>query len=57
MTFAEIARANNGAIVGQGHYANMADGPEASRLWYRWLKSKSIEETGQVQVRKISRGP
>ena len=30
MTYAEIARANGKALEAEGHYANMADGPEAS---------------------------
>src|SRR5262249_31119423 len=32
MTFAEIARANRGPIIAEGHYVNMKEGPETSTV-------------------------
>ena len=53
MTFAEIARANRGAIVGRGHYANMADGPETS-IVVQVAEVEVDDETGEVEVKKIT---
>ncbi|MEX0805762.1 MAG: xanthine dehydrogenase family protein molybdopterin-binding subunit [Candidatus Binatia bacterium] len=53
MTFAEIARANNGSVIGEGHYANMADGPETS-IVAQVAEVEVDEETGEVRVRKLT---
>jgi carbon-monoxide dehydrogenase large subunit len=53
MTFAEIAEANQGSIVGEGHYANMADGPETS-IVAQVAEVEVDTQTGEVQVRKLT---
>ena len=53
MTFAEIAEANQGPLVGEGHYANMADGPETS-IVAQVAEVEVDTETGAVQVRKLT---
>jgi CO/xanthine dehydrogenase Mo-binding subunit len=53
MTFAEIAEANQGSIVGEGHYANMADGPETS-IVAQVVEVEVDTQTGEVQVRKLT---
>jgi CO/xanthine dehydrogenase Mo-binding subunit len=53
MTFAEIAQANHGSVVGEGHYANMADGPETS-IVAQVAEVEVDAETGEVQVRKLT---
>jgi CO/xanthine dehydrogenase Mo-binding subunit len=53
LTFAEIAQANGGPIIGEGHYANMADGPETSIV--AQVAEVAVDaETGEVQVRKLT---
>jgi carbon-monoxide dehydrogenase large subunit len=53
MTYAEIARAHGGAIMAEGHYANMADGPEAS-LVAQVAEVEVDPETGEVRVKKLT---
>ena len=53
MTYAEIVRANGGPIEVEGHYANMADGPEAS-LVAQVAEVEVDEETGEVRVNKLT---
>lgn len=53
MTFAEIARANNGPVIGAGHYANMKDGPETS-IVVQVAEVEVDHETGEVQVKKVT---
>jgi CO/xanthine dehydrogenase Mo-binding subunit len=53
MTYAEIARAHGGAIMAEGHYANLADGPEAS-LVAQVAEVEVDPETGEVRVKKLT---
>jgi CO/xanthine dehydrogenase Mo-binding subunit len=53
MTFAQIAAANGGQIVGEGHYVNMADGPETSMV-AQVAEVEVDEETGEVTVRRLT---
>lgn len=53
MTYAEIVHANGKPLVAEGHYMNMADGPEAS-LVAQVAEVAVDEETGEVQVRKLT---
>ncbi len=53
MSFAEIAEANQGSILGEGHYANMADGPETS-IVAQVAEVEVDTQTGEVQVRKLT---
>jgi len=53
MTFGEIARANGGPILVEGHYANMSDGPEAS-LVAQVAEVEVDDETGEVRVTKLT---
>jgi len=53
MTFAEIVRANGKPLVAEGHYANMADGPEAS-LVAQVAEVEVDEETGQVHLKRLT---
>jgi CO/xanthine dehydrogenase Mo-binding subunit len=53
MSFAEIAEANQGSIVGEGHYANMADGPETS-IVAQVAEVEVDTQTGAVQLRKLT---
>jgi carbon-monoxide dehydrogenase large subunit len=53
MSFAEIAEANHGSIVGEGHYANMADGPETS-IVAQVAEVEVDTQTGEVHVRKLT---
>ena len=53
MSFAEIAEANQSAIVGEGHYANMADGPETS-IVAQVAEVEVDTQTGEVQIRKLT---
>lgn len=53
MTYGEIARANGGAILVEGHYANMSDGPEAS-LVAQVAEVEVDDETGAVRVTKLT---
>ncbi|MGZ9220377.1 MAG: xanthine dehydrogenase family protein molybdopterin-binding subunit, partial [Candidatus Binatia bacterium] len=53
MTYGEIARANGGPILVEGHYANMSDGPEAS-LVAQVAEVEVDDETGEVRVIKLT---
>ncbi|MGH7888607.1 MAG: xanthine dehydrogenase family protein molybdopterin-binding subunit, partial [Candidatus Binatia bacterium] len=53
MTYGEIARANGEAIVVEGHYLNMTDGPEAS-LVAQVAEVEVDDETGEVRVTKLT---
>lgn len=53
MSYAEIARANGGPLVAEGHYVNMADGPEAS-LVAQVAEVEVDSETGEVRVRELT---
>src|SRR5438552_3619436 len=53
MSFAEVARANGGAIVGAGHYVNMKEGPETSTV-AQVAEVKVDTETGQVTVTRLT---
>ena len=53
MSFAEIVRANGKALTAEGHYVNMADGPEAS-LVAQVAEVEVDEETGEVRVIKLT---
>jgi CO/xanthine dehydrogenase Mo-binding subunit len=53
MTFAELVNAQNSPILGQGHYANMKDGPEASMV----AQVADVEvdpETGELTILRIT---
>lgn len=53
MTFAEIAAANGGQVIGEGHYVNMADGPETSMV-AQVAEIEVDEETGDVRLRRLT---
>jgi carbon-monoxide dehydrogenase large subunit len=53
LTYGEIARAHGGPIVVEGHYVNMADGPEAS-LVAQVAEVEVDDETGEVRVTKLT---
>jgi CO/xanthine dehydrogenase Mo-binding subunit len=53
MSFAEIARANGGSIVAEGHYVNMKEGPETSTV-AQVAEVEVDRETGEVNVRRIT---
>jgi CO/xanthine dehydrogenase Mo-binding subunit len=53
MTYGEIARANGGPILVEGHYANMSDGPEAS-LVAQVADVEVDDETGEVRVTQLT---
>ena len=53
MTYAEIARANGEPLTAEGHYVNMADGPEAS-LVAQVAEVEVDDETGEVRVKKLT---
>jgi CO/xanthine dehydrogenase Mo-binding subunit len=53
MNLAEIARANGGSIVAEGHYVNMKEGPETSTV-AQVAEVEVDEETGEVNVRRIT---
>ena len=53
MTYGEIARANGGPILVEGHYANMSDGPEAS-LVAQVAEVEVDDETGEVRVTRLT---
>ena len=53
MTFAEIAQANRGPIIAEGHYVNMKEGPETSTV-AQVAEVEVDEETGEVDVRRIT---
>jgi CO/xanthine dehydrogenase Mo-binding subunit len=53
MTYGELARAHGKPIMAEGHYANMADGPEAS-LVAQVAEVEVDRETGEVRVTKLT---
>jgi CO/xanthine dehydrogenase Mo-binding subunit len=53
MTYGEIARANGKPLIAEGHYLNMADGPEAS-LVAQVAEVEVDEDTGEVRVKKLT---
>ena len=53
MSFAEIARANGGPLMAEGHYVNMKEGPETSTV-AQVAEVEVDEETGKVVVRRIT---
>jgi CO/xanthine dehydrogenase Mo-binding subunit len=53
MSFAEIARAQGGPLVAEGHYANMKDGPEAS-LVAQVAEVEVDDETGEVTIKRLT---
>ena len=53
ITYKEIVRANGEPLSAEGHYANMADGPEAS-LVAQVAEVEVDAETGEVRVRKLT---
>jgi CO/xanthine dehydrogenase Mo-binding subunit len=53
MSYAEIARANGGPILAEGHYVNMKEGPETSTV-AQVAEVAVDEETGEVNVRRIT---
>ena len=53
MTYSEIARANGKPLIAEGHYLNMADGPEAS-LVAQVAEVEVDEDTGEVRVKKLT---
>ncbi|HEX2929921.1 MAG TPA: molybdopterin cofactor-binding domain-containing protein, partial [Candidatus Binatia bacterium] len=53
MSFADIVRANGKPLTAEGHYANMADGPEAS-LVAQVAEVEVDEETGEVHLKRLT---
>jgi CO/xanthine dehydrogenase Mo-binding subunit len=53
MTYAEIVRANGSPLTAEGHYMNMADGPEAS-LVAQVAEVEVDDETGEVRVKRLT---
>ena len=53
MTYAEIVRGNGAPLTAEGHYMNMADGPEAS-LVAQVAEVEVDAETGEVRVKKLT---
>jgi CO/xanthine dehydrogenase Mo-binding subunit len=53
MTFAEIVRMNGSAIIGEGHYVNMKEGPETSTV-AQVAEVEVDEETGEVTVKRLT---
>ena len=53
MSYAEIVSANGGPLIAEGHYINMADGPEAS-LVAQVAEVEVDSETGEVRVRELT---
>jgi CO/xanthine dehydrogenase Mo-binding subunit len=53
MSYGELARANGGLLMAEGHYANMKDGPEAS-LVAQVAEVEVDEETGEISVNKLT---
>jgi CO/xanthine dehydrogenase Mo-binding subunit len=53
MSYAEIVRGNGAPLIAEGHYVNMADGPEAS-LVAQVAEVEVDGETGEVRVRKLT---
>jgi carbon-monoxide dehydrogenase large subunit len=53
MTYGEIARAAGRPLTAEGHYMNMADGPEAS-LVAQVAEVEVDEDTGAVHLKKLT---
>jgi putative selenate reductase molybdopterin-binding subunit len=53
MTYGEIVRGNGEPLTAEGHYMNMADGPEAS-LVAQVAEVEVDAETGEVRVKKLT---
>src|SRR5262249_61906371 len=53
MTFAEIAEANRGPIIAEGHYVNMKEGPETSAV-AQVAEGEGDEENGEGGVRRVT---
>ena len=53
MTYAEIVREHGAPLSVEGHYVNMADGPEAS-LVAQVAEVEVDPETGEVRVKKLT---
>jgi CO/xanthine dehydrogenase Mo-binding subunit len=53
LTFADIVRAHGRPIIAEGHYVNMADGPESS-LVAQIAEVEVDTETGAVTVRRLT---
>lgn len=53
MTFAELVSVKNSPILGEGHYANMKDGPEASMV-AQVAEVEVDPETGELTVLRIT---
>jgi CO/xanthine dehydrogenase Mo-binding subunit len=53
LTFADIVRANGRPIFAEGHYMNMADGPESS-LVAQIAEVEVDTETGSVTVKRLT---
>jgi len=53
LSFAEVVRANGRPIVGEGHYVNMADGPETSMV-AQVAEVEVDRETGEVTVTRLT---
>jgi CO/xanthine dehydrogenase Mo-binding subunit len=53
VTFGEIVKARGEAIVAEGHYQNMKDGPEASMV-VQVAEVEVDRETGAVKIRQIT---
>jgi CO/xanthine dehydrogenase Mo-binding subunit len=53
MSYGEIARAHGKPLSAEGHYVNMADGPEAS-LVAQVAEVEVDEETGEVSLKKLT---
>ena len=53
MSYREIAQANGGPIVAEGHYVNMKEGPETSTV-AQVAEVEVDEETGEVKVRRVT---
>ena len=53
MTYGEIVRAHGAPLTVEGHYVNMADGPEAS-LVAQVAEVEVDAETGEVRVKRLT---
>jgi CO/xanthine dehydrogenase Mo-binding subunit len=53
MTFADIVKAKGSPIIAEGHYNNMADGPEASMV-AQVAEVEVDAETGEIQLRQLT---
>ncbi len=53
MTFGDLAKAKGSPIIGEGHYNNMADGPETSMV-AQVAEVEVDQETGEVKVKRLT---